>query len=289
MSDFKTLFETFRVSLYEAFALLLPGFMLLVTARAYFPEVDVPSLEGVAPWVVYAITALLAGYVLKGLTAFAADFYRFSLLPFHRRLVKHAKGGREKATMWGWIRAMLTTKPPMFGWIPRWLWFLVTVPFALVQWVYVPWRQLRVGNGPFFKGKSFERVREVVTEMFKVDGMTMEPRHLWTICYGAIAPEPRDKRDRLDATADMLRSLIVLVWASGVIQLARGSWTWSLGLVLLTHYVVGGAFYNRVLRYDTLAERNIFQAFFSQYCRTTAVKAAEDVTSVPEMTDTAGA
>lgn len=151
--------------------------------------------------------------------------------------------------------------------MPPLLRVLLELPLALFLYFYAPWREIRVGNKNYKRSKEFNRVKEAACEMFRLDQAKMKDWEYFTVCYGAIPRLEVDKRDRLDATSDMLRGLLVLMLASSLGVVVRGPHNATLVLLLVGHWIIGKALYNRVLRYDVLAERNIYRAFFNRFCR----------------------
>lgn len=267
MSDFRYFIETFRLGLYEALALLFPGAAMLVMLKVYFPTLSLPPLEGVPAAITNIGLALVAGYVLKGISAEAAAKYRYQLLPWYRKLKLVA--WVETGLRWPKRQPafFVSDRPIPWSFMPPVLRVVLEPPLALFLFFYVPWREIRVGNKNYKRSEEFGRVKEAANEMFGLDKEKMKDWEYFTICYGAIPKAEVDKRDRLDATSDMLRGFLVLTIASSFGTLVSGPHNAMLLLVLLFHWIVGRALYNRVLRYDVLAERNIYRAFFNQFCR----------------------
>ncbi len=282
MSDLKYFVETLRLSLYETLALLFPGAVGIVVFKVYFPDVTIPQIEGLPSWVVIVGASLIIGYILKGISAEAADKYRYVLLPWYKDL-----------KVFGWVETkrwpkrqpafFVSSKPLPRSFAPPLIRVIQEPLLVLFLWFYKDWREIRVANKQYKEREEFRRVKEEANKMFKLDPEKMKDWQYFSICYGAIPKEQVDKRDRLDATGDMLRGLIVLTIASAFILVLRGPYSWSLLAVLAGHWLIWRAFYNRVLRYDALAERNIYRAFFNEFCR---VKEDKDssVKDKPEVT-----
>jgi hypothetical protein len=267
MSDFRYFLETFRLSLYEALALLFPGAASLVLLKVYFPTLNLPPIEGMPVSLINIGLALVAGYVLKGISAEAAAKYRYQLLPWYRKLKLFAW----VETGWRWPQHQpgffVSSRPLPRSFMPPLLRVVLEPPLALFLYFYVPWREIRVDNKNYKQSEEFSRVKEAASEMFGLDKDKMKDWEYFTVCYGAIPKAEVDKRDRLDATGDMLRGLLVLTAASSLGIVVRSPHNAMLILLLLGHWIVGRALYNRVLRYDVLAERNIYRAFFNRFCR----------------------
>lgn len=233
----------------------------------YFPALNIPSIKGVPVSLINIGLALVTGYVLKGISAEAATKYRYQLLPWFRGLKLFAW----LETGWRWTQRQpgffVSSRPLPWSFMPPLLRVVLEPSLALFLYFYVPWREVRVGNKNYKRSEEFNRVKEAACEMFGLDKAKMKDWEYFTVCYGAIPKSEVDKRDRLDATSDMLRGLLVLILASALGIVVRGPHNATLVLLLIGHWIIGRALYNRVLRYDVLAERNIYRAFFNRFCR----------------------
>lgn len=270
MSDFKSVVETFRLSLYEVFAVLVPGLALILVLQVHLPSLTFPNPAGLPAWLLHLVVAFVAGYVIKGLVAEAAAEYRYRLKPWYEGLKKPALAGGLAAAGSPPRRSgrflESSARAPWYIAVP--VVRVLTEPlFALVLSWYVPWREQRKGNQAYFKSLEYDRVKAKVRQMYGLEPDQVKEWEYFNLCFGALPREDLQDRDRMDATADMLQGLMVAVLLNAVLLVLRTPVSLELAELLALHWVVGYALYNRVLRYSTLATRNLFRAFFHRYCR----------------------
>jgi hypothetical protein len=260
MNDLKSLLETFKLSFYESIALLLPGAMFLLMLHLYFPIIALPVIVEVPTWGIATILAFVSGYILKGFWGEVADQYRYRFEPWYRGL-KDASAQIPNN--------MYLSKKSLPWYITPWGFRVVLKPvYTFLLWSYVDWRKKRIGNIEYLKSAEFAKIKERVQIMFDLKADQLKDYEYWSKCYGSLTEAEQQERDRFDSISDMLRSLITIVFVSLSIALFQSGFTWNSFGILMIHWVVFRALYNRALRYEVLATRNVYRRFFQRFCQT---------------------
>ncbi len=259
MNDLKTLIETFRLSFYESVALLLPGAAFLMMINIYFPTTSIPVVAGIPSWGLFAVSAFVLGYVLKGFWSEVANQYRFRFEPWYR--------GLKDPTVQNPSKTFYKSKKPLPWYIAPWGLRVILKPlYTFILWSYVDWRKIRIGNLTYLKSAEFTKIKERVQSMYGFGADELKDYEYWSICYGSLSETEQQQRDRFDSIADMHRSLVTIVFFSMGIGIVQSWFSLSTVGIAFIHWVVFRALYNRALRYEILATRNVYRRFFHHYC-----------------------
>lgn len=286
MSELRVLFETFKLSFYETTAVLLPGVVLLIVLKWHFPSLSISTIDQIPIWVVFLVLAFVIGHVLKGLWTEVANQYRFRFEPWYRGLLaEHVKpethevtsgleANRDLAKAVGtaknsfWHRKYFSSRKPLPWYLaPAGLRIFLLPLYSLVLWSYVDWRGKRVANRVYEQSAEFSKIKERVQRMFGLDSKEIKLYEYWSMCYGSLPDEEQKERDRFDSIADMMRSLIVVIFVSAGITVVQGGFNTATLGVLILYWIFFRSLYNRALRYEALSSRNVYRRFFQRFCR----------------------